>query len=229
MEHTSPIYQGSSKAEPFLPTLNRVAVVTAKNRGKSPLQIIEEARETAVKTGEKLGMDRGHASGFIAGFEEGKLAGIKESKQELSEEMADQLARFSADLNKVTERLQVEIGRWFEDSEEKMTDLAIVAVRKLLAAELAISRESALEIVKEALQDVTHSRHARIRVNPFDSLILKDHRQELMNAAGSLRDVEFVSDPKIAGGCIIETDGGVVDATLETKLGLLEDSLGRVA
>jgi flagellar biosynthesis/type III secretory pathway protein FliH len=38
-----------------------------------------------------------------------------------------------------------------------------------------------------------------------------------------------VTDSSMLGGCIIETDGGVVDASLETKLILLEDSLGRAA
>ncbi len=76
---------------------------------------------------------------------------------------------------------------------------------------------------------MTHSRHARIRLNPFDGAILQNHRTELLAASGSLRDIELVDDPTIVGGCVIETEGGLVDATTETRLELLSTTLEEAA
>lgn len=227
----SSIYSGSAKAKTFSSALQSVDLTLMANKEtvQSAMDHAEEERMLAIQRGEKLGFERGHAKGFIEGYEEGKGIGILESKTECQQATVALLNDFSAALKVVMGRLQDEIGVWFEESEQKMTDLALQAIRKILIAELSISRESALEIVKDALGDVTHSRHARIKVNPFDSLILKDHRLELLAAAGSLRDIEFVNDPSIQGGCIIETDGGVVDATIETKLILLQEELPAAA
>ena len=47
-----------------------------------------------------------------------------------------------------------------------------------------------------------------------------------MTIASSLRNVEFVADPTVTAGCVIETDGGVVDATVDTKLATLDEEMG---
>jgi flagellar biosynthesis/type III secretory pathway protein FliH len=228
--HTG-IYVGESEAKSFVSTLKTADffLPPKKDQGQSVFEQVEEAKRLAAARGHAEGFEQGHASGLQLGFEEGRTRGFEQAKREGDEARAVELKRFTADLNAMTDRLQGAVAQWFVSSEERMAELTIKAVKKLLAAELEISRDSAIEIVKEALREVTHSRHVRIRVNPFDSATLRDHRQELLSAAENLRDVEIVSDPAITGGCMVESDGGVVDATLDTRLSLLEDRLGRAA
>ncbi|MCB8932711.1 MAG: hypothetical protein H6534_04640, partial [Chthonomonadaceae bacterium] len=57
-----------------------------------------------------------------------------------------------------------------------------------------------------------------IRANVLDAPALSRHREELAALAPSLRQVDIVEDPTIRAGCVIETDGGVVEATVEQKL-----------
>jgi flagellar assembly protein FliH len=227
----SAIYQGESEAQPFAVTLERIAkTVTSLAKAKQKeVDQDEEARLTIMKDAERIGYDHGRASGYEEGYQDGRAFGISEARSEFDQALADELARFVEELNKFSESLQVQVNHWFEASENRITDLAMAAVRKILVSELELSRDSALEIVKDALGEVTHSRHVRIRVNPFDSVILREHRQEIMSAAENLRDIEIVTDPAILGGCMIESDGGVVDATVETKLILLDESIRRAA
>jgi flagellar biosynthesis/type III secretory pathway protein FliH len=222
---------GKSEARPFASALKTVdfSVGAGRNKGQSVVDQVEQAMLQATERGEQKGYEFGCARGYKDGFERGQEAGARQSKLEWDKTYADELALVINDLNEMTERIQEEVGLWYENSERQMADLAMKAVRKLLAAELEISRDSALKIVQEALAEVTHSRHVRIRVNPFDSANLRDHRQEILGAAENLRDIEIVSDPSILGGCMIESDGGAVDATLETKLELMEDSFRRAA
>jgi flagellar biosynthesis/type III secretory pathway protein FliH len=63
---------------------------------------------------------------------------------------------------------------------------------------------------------------ARIRVNPFDVESLNASKEDLMALSTSLRSLEIVDDSAILGGCIIETDGGVVDASVDAQLQRLE-------
>lgn len=54
-------------------------------------------------------------------------------------------------------------------------------------------------------------------------------RQPSLLPPKSVRAIEFVEDPEILGGCIIETDGGIIDATIKGKLNQLDNELGEAA
>ena len=66
--------------------------------------------------------------------------------------------------------------------------------------------------------EVTHSRTARLRVNPLDAHTVLQYRDELLAATRSLESIEVIADPAVSGGCVIETDGGTVGASIETQL-----------
>jgi flagellar biosynthesis/type III secretory pathway protein FliH len=64
-----------------------------------------------------------------------------------------------------------------------------------------------------------------IRVNPGDVELLTEHRGELL---GVLESARLISDPAIAsGGCVVEVNGGLVDARLESQLQEAARLLGR--
>jgi flagellar biosynthesis/type III secretory pathway protein FliH len=228
LSNKSFLVTGQSKAKTLaakLPELSAMQdIPSPENRGRST-EAIKRAREEATKKGFEQGFQTGHSEGIVQGRKEGRDQGWAMIQQETALERKRALQDFTAELQRLRDKLQAEIEEWYRASEERMTDLATVAVREILTAELNLSRESALGIVKQALAEVTHSTHARIRLNPFDSAILQNHRTELLAASRSLREIDFVDDPLIAGGCIVETDGGLVDASLETKLELLESAI----
>jgi flagellar assembly protein FliH len=192
-------------------------------------EVIEKAKKEAIEQGRAEGFEKGHREGLEIGQLEGQELGRKGAYDDASQKHDAALDEFKKDLESIKQRIDRAIVDWYEQSEQAMTDLAIDAVRALLQVELTTSRESALAIAKDALKHVTHSKKARIRLNPFDCALLKQHKGELLAAAGSLRDIEFVTDPVLLGGCVIETDGGVVDASLGTRLTLLQDELQRAA
>jgi flagellar assembly protein FliH len=230
---TSPIYLGKAAVRSFAETLRPVDLtVSSKPDEKKSVSVeaqVERARAAAEYRGEQRGFEKGKLQGFSAGYQDGMDVGLSEAKAEHEEKVRQQLDLLVEEVDRLRTSFQANIEQWFDNSENKMTDLAMGAIRKMIVAELTLSRDSALEIVKEALRSVTHSRHARIKVNVFDSVTVREHMQELISISESIHKIDIVTDSSMLGGCIIETDGGVVDASLETKLILLEDSLGRAA
>lgn len=210
----------------FLDMLLPVAAVAdtapvARRRKLTQREQLEQAFEDA-----KL---RGYREGLAAGQEDGRAIGAQMGQREAAEELTRassiEIERFCRELQSVLDRVDDALERWKRDAESRLTDLAIVAVRKVLSSELNISRESALGIVREAVAEVTHSSKARIRLNPFDLETISAYREQILAASASLRGVEFVADESIEAGCIIETDGGLVDASSGTRLLLIVNEM----
>lgn len=185
---------------------------------------LERRREEAVARGFKQGHSEGFRKGTVEGYDLGREQGLKEAYETVIGEQREILDQFNAALQQVIDNVNVQIADWFREREEAMADVAMAAVQRLLSSELATTRESAVAIAQDALGELTHAQHARIRVNPFDSAILEQHRSLLISCASTLRDIEIVRDENITGGCIVETDGGVVDSRLEIRMEALEDA-----
>jgi len=214
----------------MLPKLSPTAATTSSRQtAPPPPEIIEAARVRAAEEGYRWGFVRGNKAGFKHGREEGTIIGRDESAQEAARLHSQALAEFRKSLTEVVQEIREAIPRFYEAGEIAMTECAMEAVKRVLVADLALGRESALAIVQDALKEVTHSKEARIRLNPLDRAFLELHRSEVVAVASSLREIDFVDDPSITAGCVIETEGGMVDATAETKLELIEEELRRTA
>ena len=111
------------------------------------------------------------------------------------------------------------------DQRKPLRGLVVATVRE----ELKVGRDSIVQQCKNAMAEITHASKARIRCNPADTEAAKRHLDEIRSAAASVREVEIVSDATILGGCAIETDGGLVDATFENKLVIFRNNVREAA
>ena len=177
----------------------------------------------------KAGFEEGKIDGRKAGIEEGKTLGFQQAFDEAAAKKQAELDALHAEFERTVDKVESAIQDWFLKSEPSLAQLSILIAKRILAQELATNPDAILAMTREAITEVTHATSARIRLNPFDSEILEAHRAEIMSAASSVRQLEIVEDDSIAGGCVIETDGGVVDARVEMKLEEIAESLRRAA
>ncbi len=168
------------------------------------------------------GFRQGYADGLMSGTERGTVEGRREGIEQALLEERKKLEDFSQALAEVVASVDPAIERWKEALESRVTDLAMGAVRSLLAAELSIDRPDAMGIVREALGHAEGALKATIRLSPPDRASLAERHDEFLAACAGLRSVELVDDSSIIGGCIIETENGVIDATMNTRLTLWE-------
>lgn len=164
----------------------------------------------------------GHDEGFAAGHSEGYAAGLQTGREqalgEAREATSIELQRIAAELDSIAAGLRKAMEQWYRDAEESLALLSIAVAERLIAQELARSDEAARSIVREAIGEVTHAGTARIRVNPFASGALEKYRDELLALAPSVKNLEIVSDSSLGHGCVIETEGGVIDAQIRAKI-----------
>jgi flagellar assembly protein FliH len=183
----------------------------------------QAALEAGFVEGQSAGFTAGYEAGRIEGHAEGFVAGEAEARAAFSIALNEELAQFVAALQSVSDQLPFAIERWYRDAENQLSAIATEIVSRVLKAELRSEPESVLALVKTAVAEVTPAKSVKIRLNPGDAIYIARNREAIERACQGLKAIEIVDDPSISGGCIVESDHGLVDATIESTIGLLED------
>ena len=109
--------------------------------------------------------------------------------------------------------------------ERDLLRLSVKIAEKILGRELKSDREAIIDIVANALRQARRNEMITVRVNPADLPVIEEHGQRL-ERAGREQFLDIVPDPRVAaGGCVIESESGAIDAQLETQLRVLERAL----
>lgn len=167
----------------------------------------------------------GQVQGYEDGFQQGRLDGIAAIEAELRAATND----FISTLQAKSDQVFFAVRQWLEHSENELSELSVAVAAKVLAQEIQLPHDTVTELAKQAIADLLHAERIRIRLNPFDAPALRARKEEILQCARQLREVEIVEDPTIEGGCIIESDAGLIDATIRTKLNNILDTFREAA
>jgi len=193
-------------AEAYAPMLKPLSQLEVGPRSGVAGSAREVARAEAAR--------QGYEEGFSRGYTEGEA----EAWRQFESAHAVAIEAFVEELNVRSERLDAAFHDWCVQLEGPLAELAVVIAARIVGRELETNPETVLDISKQAVAEIIHAKEARIRVNPFDSEVLNAHKSSLLAASGSLRHVEIVEDRSILGGCVVETDGGSIDARIESMI-----------
>ncbi len=111
---------------------------------------------------------------------------------------------------------------FIEGIETTLIDVVNQAVRKIIG-ELD-SNERIVRIVQEGLRNVRNQSRVTVRVSPADDRAVRTALEPMLrSSSGSASFLELVPDARLEqGACILESELGVIDASLETQLKALE-------
>jgi len=200
--------------------------ITAEQQAQlDPKRLSREAKVESLLAAERK---QAFDEGFADGFKQGRLEGFDAMVAELDDQHLKAIEGFVTELDAVGAQIREAIAKWFVDAEESIGMLAIELASRVVHAELQLSREATLEIVKDAMEHVLHGTSVRIRVNPFDFGLLEARKTDLLAGATRLRSIEIVPDDRIDGGCMIESDGGLIDARIEEMVAKLAQEMDRL-
>lgn len=148
---------------------------------------------------------------------EAECVELKEiAKKEGYEEGLKQLNEQILGLDQEKKRLRHEMNKL-------ILPLSLKAARKVVARELETKPETIVDIVLQALSPVLQNHRITIYVNKMDKEILEKEKTRLKE---KLEQVESLAikerDDVAAGGCIIETESGIINATIESQWRAIE-------
>jgi flagellar biosynthesis/type III secretory pathway protein FliH len=163
---------------------------------------------------------------YCKGFADGERTGLEQGERTGAEAVLRRLDTLLESLRLAAgemERLRADAARTHE---WELVQLALAVAAKIVEREVRQDPAAIAVIVQSALARVEHAERITVRLNPTDAERLNEVRARVLEtlAAGDAA-VSFHADEHIrAGGCLIESDRGDVDARLEQRFRVVEEA-----
>jgi len=180
----------------------------------------EKIIEESVKEAEKVNK-AAYSKGYEDGHEKGYMEGMKSGRQEGLESVASYQEEALQSKKKAIEMKD----RAIRDAEERIVDLVLQISRKVIGEQVQINQEAVLSIVKKAIDKCPFSRKVKMRIAPEDYDIVLSNKDKLYCELECISDLEVIMETGLnPGSCILETDAGFVDSSIEAQISRIEKS-----
>ncbi len=155
-------------------------------------------------------------AGYQDGYRDGLIA-LDAFKQSFA-------AQTTAQIGTLMQSLTCELGGLQQDMARTLAISATHLARQIVRSELAVRPALVAQVAHEAVDTLLLSaKHITLRVHPDDHAFVAQGAADVLAARGT----RLLSDAAMSrGGCLVESDIGVIDATLETRWRRAAASLG---
>jgi flagellar assembly protein FliH len=155
---------------------------------------------------------------YEKGFEQGEKDGL-----ELGEAKANKMLKNLEALLDEISQLRSRLGKQYE---KEILDLVYAIANKIIHTELSIKETVVKDTILSALELTAEKRNMTLKINPDDFDYVEKIRPELFSRYTNIKSLMITPDPAISrGGCLLETPGGDIDASIETQLESIHQSL----
>ena len=116
---------------------------------------------------------------------------------------------------------------FMESVEGKMADVVMKAL-KMCVVEIG-DKEMVINIVRKTMNAVIRTqRHVTLKVAPEMTGVVRERIAAFRSDYPTVETFDVVEDPRLKGpACILETEAGVADASVDTQLAAIEKSIKR--
>lgn len=126
-------------------------------------------------------------------------------------------------------KLEDEITNVRAEMQKMMVPIAMKAAKKIVGREIELSEDTIVDIVSVSLKPVSTHKKITIYVNKKDLEILEKNKPKLKSLfevleAFTLRERSDITQ----GSCIIETEGGIINAQIENQWRTLEKAFDQL-
>lgn len=149
------------------------------------------------------------AASYLQQKERGYRDGLEQGKAEMAEQIVATLGQSTV---------------YFSKMEETLVGVVLKAVRRIIGE--FDDSERVARIVRQALELLRNQGKVRLKVSPAQSEQLQARVEGLLTTFPRIEFLEVNSDARLPlDGCILETEFGVIDASVETQLRAIEKAL----
>jgi len=186
------------------------ALATAPLPIRSPVVPLEELRAHS-QAKEIVERAERKAQELLEEAERQRALIFQEAREEAFEEVSAQAVTELA-------KAKMQAGSILAEAEPQLIELACKIAERIIGRDLDREPKLLLEICANAIENVRAAKAMLLRVHPRDAKLLRERRPELVELIGRSVDIAIRDDAEVQpGGCIVQTEFGVIDAQLETQ------------
>lgn len=160
-------------------------------------EILEKARteaENLKESAEKEGYDKGYSEG------------LKDTEQ------------MKLNAKEIVENAHIEREEILKTAEPEVIELVSKLIKKLLLDEAEINPDIIAILVKSGISQTTLGGDIKVRVSKYDYAALLERKEQIISSFEGISNLDFSEDLALpAGGCVIETEFGLVDASMDKQ------------
>lgn len=211
------------------------SALDAKRRELESLSNTLEIKQNELKACEQkkkdveAGIKNIEEQGFQAGLSRGRLAGVEEGKKEVLSHFAfinDLLAETQRETQRILDGAVKQKEEILQRSEEELVSLSLEIAKKVVRQEIQLNPTVVLSIARDALQKVLTRAQVHVKANPKDVEILTQFENELRAMLPNVTSFQITADESLgAGGVVIDTESGRVDARITRQFHEVEKSI----
>ena len=162
-------------------------------------KVMKELKKKAAQI-ERQAYEQGYAQGENDGLERG---------QKKLEIVIRQMGSLLREIETRKEEL-------FQTFEQEMVDLAFSLIKKVLRRESRLTEGVVKDTLRAAFNQVEENRRVVLHLNPGDYKYLLRNPDQLPFVLQDRARIKIIEDGTVtSGGCLLETEYGVIDATIE--------------
>jgi flagellar biosynthesis/type III secretory pathway protein FliH len=155
---------------------------------------------------------------YIRGFSEGEKVGQEGGRREV-DPLLTSVGQTLMELDQLRRTLH-------QRAERETVKLALCIAERLLGRGAVSDPDQVVKAVGSALEHVVDSERVTIRLNPDECSTIEKIGAELVQTVDRLESFHLTPDAAIAaGGCVIETNFGEIDARIESQFERLRELL----
>lgn len=155
-------------------------------------------------------------------YEEGVNQGLSDGRQQAQEE-ADMLRKeFESECDK---RI-AQITQYENSLESRFADILIGLITKITGVVCEDKKDVIIYLIDNALHNVSKSKEITIRVSKNDIMMVESEKDKFLSGLSDDVSFDIVEDDSLSDNqCIIETESGVIDCSLDAQLDNLKEQL----
>ncbi|WP_321367198.1 flagellar assembly protein FliH [uncultured Desulfuromusa sp.] len=163
----------------------------------------------------------GHSAKELeAAYNRGRQEGLENAENNL-ESAAQAFVAATTEIKRLRESVSKNSGK-------DMLRLVMAISEQVIRREVAADPKILLTMIENALQSSVRSDQYRIRINPADLESVTLQKPLFLASISGLKNLSIETDPEITpGGCRVDSDFGDIDATLETQLETIRQTLSK--
>lgn len=191
----------------------RMSDVVRQQTGVEELELQSDEQLVEDRALEKLQQiqEKAYKEGYALGLDEGRKKAFEENARVISERL-DEMSKLISSISSMKKEV-------LNHNEAHMIQLLFHMASKLAQAHLEMDHTPIVEIIRQAVELAQGEESVTIHVSNTQIEFLENLKNQQKVEFDFMQKVKFVADESLKpGGCIVETNYGEVDASIERRV-----------